>query len=244
MPKCTLFWEPWVQRPARGPRPRQGLLAGGLLAGACLAADGLPNRAFALKSPVGAPRSAARHATGALAGQPAVLAGAAQADPARAAAAASTVARVGLGLVAALRGGPRRSKLRCATARRIGIGEVPTTPPCAPGPKMRVIVFGATGYIGKATVTELAARGHSIIAVARKDSGIGGKQSLDEVQAAYAELGDVEVVAGDVMDEASVMGIMESTKLDAAVCCLASRIGGRQDAYDIDYRATMNTHKE
>jgi len=35
---------------------------------------------------------------------------------------------------------------------------------------------------------------------------------------------------------------MESVNPDAAVCCLASRTGGRQDSFDIDYQATMNTH--
>jgi len=109
---------------------------------------------------------------------------------------------------------------------------------------MRVVVFGATGYIGKACVEELVKRGHSVVAFTRPQSGIGGKQSLDDVKASYAKLGDVEVVTGDVTDEASITKALQSLArpADAAVCCLASRTGGRQDSFDIDYQATMNTY--
>ena len=42
---------------------------------------------------------------------------------------------------------------------------------------MRVVVFGATGYIGRFVVKELVDRGYKVIAFARERSGIGGRQS-------------------------------------------------------------------
>ena len=43
---------------------------------------------------------------------------------------------------------------------------------------MCLVVFGGTGYIGRATVLELAGRGHQVVVATRGSSGIGGKQSL------------------------------------------------------------------
>ena len=47
---------------------------------------------------------------------------------------------------------------------------------------IRVVVFGATGYIGKFVVKELVKRGYTVVAFAREKSGIGGKQSAQDVQ--------------------------------------------------------------
>lgn len=47
---------------------------------------------------------------------------------------------------------------------------------------VRVVVFGATGYIGKFVVKELVKRGYNVVAFAREKSGIGGKQSTQDVQ--------------------------------------------------------------
>ncbi|CAK0872710.1 unnamed protein product, partial [Prorocentrum cordatum] len=112
------------------------------------------------------------------------------------------------------------------------------------GPKMNVVVFGATGYIGRAVVQELAARGHEVVAFAREKSGIGGEQSATDVQASFGEYSNVKVITGDVMDEASLASALGKLgRVDGAVCCLASRSGGRKDSFDIDYQATINCHK-
>mmetsp|Transcript_66767 Transcript_66767/g.215857 ORF Transcript_66767/g.215857 Transcript_66767/m.215857 type:complete len:479 (-) Transcript_66767:254-1690(-) len=115
------------------------------------------------------------------------------------------------------------------------------------GPRMRVAVFGGTGYIGRATVKELAARGHSVVVVTRERSGADGRQSLDEVRRSFGAslspgAGHIEVLAGDVTDGDSLTGSLVSldTPVDAAVCCLASRSGGREDSFAIDHRATVN----
>eukprot|EP00933_Yihiella_yeosuensis_P005786 TRINITY_DN110374_c0_g1_i1.p1 TRINITY_DN110374_c0_g1~~TRINITY_DN110374_c0_g1_i1.p1 ORF type:complete len:472 (-),score=103.87 TRINITY_DN110374_c0_g1_i1:228-1643(-) len=110
------------------------------------------------------------------------------------------------------------------------------------GPKMRLVVYGGTGYIGRATVLELAARGHSVVVCTRPSSGIGGKQNLDDVKSSFEGLGDISVATGDVTDESSLASLYAALDPPAqgAVCCLASRSGGREDSFLIDYQATVN----
>jgi divinyl chlorophyllide a 8-vinyl-reductase len=47
---------------------------------------------------------------------------------------------------------------------------------------VRVLVVGATGYIGKFVVRELVRRGYDVVAFARERSGIGGKQTEEDVR--------------------------------------------------------------
>lgn len=49
---------------------------------------------------------------------------------------------------------------------------------------VRVLVVGATGYIGKFVVKELVSRGYQVVAFAREKSGVGGKQSMDDTRKA------------------------------------------------------------
>eukprot|EP00930_Biecheleria_cincta_P026305 TRINITY_DN18560_c0_g1_i1.p1 TRINITY_DN18560_c0_g1~~TRINITY_DN18560_c0_g1_i1.p1 ORF type:complete len:365 (-),score=70.80 TRINITY_DN18560_c0_g1_i1:14-1108(-) len=98
------------------------------------------------------------------------------------------------------------------------------------GPQLHIVVFGATGYIGSAVVQELSARKHNVTAVMRASPGV---QMPTGVTAALA----------DVTDEASLERLSTSlivARPDAVVCCLASRGGGKQDAWKIDFRATVN----
>lgn len=110
------------------------------------------------------------------------------------------------------------------------------------GQTMKLVVFGGTGYIGRAAVQELAARGHSVVVCTRSNSGIGGKQTKEDVQASFDGQGDITVVETDVTDPAALDKLYSSLEPPAqgAVCCLASRSGGRQDSFDIDYQATVN----
>ena len=54
-----------------------------------------------------------------------------------------------------------------------------------PPEQVRVVVFGATGYIGRFVVKELVERGYQVVAFARELSGVGGRQSRDEVIADF-----------------------------------------------------------
>lgn len=58
---------------------------------------------------------------------------------------------------------------------------------------MRVLVTGATGFLGAAICRELLARGHGVRALVRPASGLAGLEGLG-----------VEVARGDVLDAASV----------------------------------------
>ena len=105
---------------------------------------------------------------------------------------------------------------------------------------IRVLVVGATGYIGKFVVRELVKRGYDVVAMAREKSGIGGKASKEDT---IKEFAGAEVVFGDVTDMESLKKVgfaPEKKPVDVVVSCLASRTGGIKDSNLIDYQATAN----
>ena len=51
-----------------------------------------------------------------------------------------------------------------------------------PPPDVRVLVVGATGYIGKFVVKELVQRGYQVVAFARERSGIAGRASANDTR--------------------------------------------------------------
>lgn len=102
---------------------------------------------------------------------------------------------------------------------------------------IRVLVVGATGYIGKFVVKELVSRGYNVIAFSREKSGVGGKQSMEDVK---KELEGADARFGDVTDEASLQRVAFTEPVDVVVSCLASRTGGIKDSNLIDYQATAN----
>ena len=105
---------------------------------------------------------------------------------------------------------------------------------------VRVLVVGATGYIGKFVVRELVTRGYDVVAMAREKSGIGGKASKEDTMKEFA---GAEVVFGDVTSIESLKKAgfsMEKKPVDVVVSCLASRTGGIKDSNLIDYQATAN----
>ena len=110
-----------------------------------------------------------------------------------------------------------------------------------PPGEIRVVVFGATGYIGRFVVKELVQRGYQVVAFARDRSGIGGKQSRDTVTADFP---GAVVRFGDVTDPASIAAEAFDQPTDVVVSCLASRTGGRKDSWAIDHQATLNTYRE
>lgn len=75
---------------------------------------------------------------------------------------------------------------------------------------MRVIVFGASGGVGRAAVEQAAAAGHEVTAFVRDPSTLSAPEG-------------VPVVQGDALDEAAVRGALAGQ--DAVLCCLGSRAG-------------------
>ena len=110
-----------------------------------------------------------------------------------------------------------------------------------PAADIRVVVFGATGYIGRFVVKELVKRGYQVVAFCRERSGVGGRQSQDQ---AVADFPGAEVRFGDVKDVDSLSRNAFPQPVDVVVSCLASRTGGRQDSWAIDHQATLNTYTE
>mgnify|MGYP005840469373 CR=1 FL=1 len=92
----------------------------------------------------------------------------------------------------------------------------------------RVFVAGATGYIGRAVVAELVARGDHVVARARARGGIGGTMTPAGIA---TRLADAEVRFGDVTDARSIArdGLC-GEHFDALVSCIASRTGSPGDA--------------
>jgi len=48
--------------------------------------------------------------------------------------------------------------------------------------KQRVLVLGATGTIGQATVRALLRQGHEVVCLIRPHAGVGGKRQLQDWQ--------------------------------------------------------------
>ena len=114
------------------------------------------------------------------------------------------------------------------------------TPPLAirSAQAKRVLVLGATGAIGRATVRALVRRGHDVVCFVRPNAGVGG--ALTPAGSAKLLQGSA-VRFGDVTDPASLArdGFC-GERFDALVSCLASRTGAPKDAWAIDYRAHVD----
>ncbi len=90
-----------------------------------------------------------------------------------------------------------------------------------PSPK-RVLLLGATGTIGRATLRALLEHGHDVVCFGRR--GIEG---------IFRQ--------GDVSDPESIRRDgFRGERFDAVVSCLASRTGAPRDAWAIDHQAHLN----
>jgi len=102
---------------------------------------------------------------------------------------------------------------------------------------VRVLVVGATGYIGKFVVKELISRGYNVVAFSREKSGVKGKADMETT---VKEFPGADVRFGEVTDMDSLRSVGFKDKVDVVVSCLASRTGGKKDSWLIDYQATKN----
>jgi divinyl chlorophyllide a 8-vinyl-reductase len=133
---------------------------------------------------------------------------------------------------AVLRGGPlfaARPFARPSAARMMGSAFVPGETSTGE----RLVVVGASGYIGKAVVKEAVRRGYATTAVVRDK----GRASSEPKFAGAA------IAEANVCDPASLSapgGPFAKRAVDAVVCCLASRSGTKSDSWAVDYQATLN----
>ncbi|WP_245605114.1 NAD(P)H-binding protein [Sphingomonas astaxanthinifaciens] len=101
--------------------------------------------------------------------------------------------------------------------------------PRPPVPR-RILLVGATGTIGRATVRALVARGHEVVCLVRRSTAA----------AVQAGLAGAEVRVGDVTDPGSVARDgFRGERFDTVVSCLASRTGAPRDAWAIDHDAHL-----
>ncbi len=101
-----------------------------------------------------------------------------------------------------------------------------------------MLVLGATGTIGQATVRALLRRGHEVVCLVRAHSGVGGaltaQDAADLLAGATVRLGDVTDAAALARDG------LRGERFDAVLSCLASRTGAPKDAWAIDHQAHVN----
>ena len=110
--------------------------------------------------------------------------------------------------------------------------DIPTSSPSsAPGSvtgsPRKVLVAGATGYIGRRLVAELVEAGHSVRAIARNPAKLADEEWADRV----------EIVTGDVLDPASLVPAFADV---SGAYYLVHSIGGSGDWEERDRLAAAN----
>ena len=95
---------------------------------------------------------------------------------------------------------------------------------------LQVLVLGASGTAGKATMHALVRAGHNVTCLVRS-------ASLHQLNTNA----DIQLRTGDVTDTKSILrdGFC-GERFDVLVSCLASRNGAPADAWEIDYKAHVN----
>ena len=96
--------------------------------------------------------------------------------------------------------------------------------------RKRVLIFGATGTIGRATVRAAVDAGHDVTCFLRPTAGAEPPSEQDGATLAYRAVtdpgfGDHPVWGGE--------------PFDCVISCLASRTGAPDDAWAVDYRANQ-----
>ncbi len=93
---------------------------------------------------------------------------------------------------------------------------------------MRVLLAGATGTIGRATLHALAERGHEVVALVRPGPAAEAPAGAEFRR---VRIDDAASVARDGF---------RGERFAAVVSCLASRTGAPRDAWTIDHQAQLN----
>ena len=104
---------------------------------------------------------------------------------------------------------------------------------------MRVLLAGATGYIGQAVLRELVSAGHEVVALVRP-----GREWSDVLSGTHSNeqpdgLSDaVTVVEADISSDENWTVTLPNT--DVVISCLASRSGAPADARLVEYEANRH----
>lgn len=97
----------------------------------------------------------------------------------------------------------------------------------------RVLVAGATGYIGRYVVRELVAQGHSVVAMSRTQPTTNDPDLQKALGGSCLEL-------ARVTDRTEIDPVLYQHQPEVVVSCLASRSGESSDAWTIDYQANSS----
>jgi len=89
----------------------------------------------------------------------------------------------------------------------------------------RVLLAGATGYIGLAVARELLRNHYEVVAIVRDSA---------------AELPGCEVLQADMSNATNLQQCLADVSTDAVISCIASRTGTPADAQRVDYAANRN----
>jgi divinyl chlorophyllide a 8-vinyl-reductase len=101
----------------------------------------------------------------------------------------------------------------------------------------RVLLLGATGTIGRATVQTLLQRGYEVVCFVRPRAGVRGRLAPEDTARL---LPGAQLRFGDVLDPGSLTREgLRGERFDALVSCLASRTGEPRDAWAIDHQAHL-----
>lgn len=93
---------------------------------------------------------------------------------------------------------------------------------------MRVLVAGATGYLGRHVVAELKSRGHFVRALARDSARLSSLHDAVD-----------EVVAADATDRQALVGACDGMHAVVSTIGLVGR-GSKQTCWDVDYAANRH----
>ena len=104
-------------------------------------------------------------------------------------------------------------------------------------PPKRVLLAGATGYIGRAVARELVRRHYEVVTLVRDTPAGKATRNLEEVR---AQLSGCDVRVASITDPAPLAAALEGETIDAVVSCIASRNGAPADAWRVDCEANRN----
>ncbi len=100
--------------------------------------------------------------------------------------------------------------------------------------RLRILVAGATGYIGLHVVRELLERGHDVVSLVRASSEASAKA---HPMLAGSEIRSAKITDPGFVQRGSGVG---PVPIDAVVSCIASRGGGIKDSWRVEFEANRN----